>query len=64
MQTLLSANQSARTIVVTFRDGPLENLSEGGGVGGAGGGGRSTTKIFAQGKMKKWKKKIMRANKP
>ena len=31
METLLSANQSARTIVVIFRDGPLENLSEGGG---------------------------------
>ena len=59
MQTLLSANQSARTIVVTFRDGPLENLSEGGG-GGAG----EVQQKYSR--KEKWKneKKIMRANKP
>ena len=57
VQTLLSANQSARTIVVTFRDGPLENLSEGGGRA------KYNKNIRAR-KNEKMKKKIMRANKP
>ena len=38
-------------LLVFFRDGPLENLSWGGGGGGV----RSTKKIFGQGKIK-WKK--------
>ena len=58
MQTLLSANQSARTIVVIFRDGQLENLSEGGGAGA----GEVQQKYSRKGKLKE--KKFMHANKP
>ena len=61
METLLSANQSARTIVVIFRDGPLENLSEGGG-GGGGGAGEVQQKYSRKGKLNE--KKFMHANKP
>ena len=44
-------------IVVTFRDGPLENLSEGGGRA-------KYNKNIRTRKNEKMKKKIMRANKP
>ena len=53
MQTLLSANQNARTIVVTFRDGPLENLSEGGGAGGGRGGAGEVQQKYSR--KEKWK---------
>ena len=51
MQTLLSANQSTRTIVVIFRDGQLENLSEGGGAGA----GEVQQKYSRKGKLKEKK---------
>ena len=55
----LSVRKTLSAYFVILRDGPLEKLWEEAG-GGGGGSGRSTEKLFAQGKIK-WKK-IMHVN--